>query len=181
MPAMTTAAAGVSTLASTAAISEAEHREICDFLYREARLADESRYAEWEALVEDDMVYWVPRGEGDYDMDKHVSITADNRSRLRTRIAQLATGKRHAQLPVSRMRRMVANIEIFRHEAGGYRTLSNFVLYELRRASTGQIEVWPGRVEHHLRRRPDGTLGMFYKKVMLIHGDEAMPSLAFII
>lgn len=165
----------------TAPISEAEHREVCDFLYLEARLADESRYADWEALVEDDMVYWVPRGEGDYDMDKHVSITADNRSRLRTRIAQLATGKRHAQLPVSRMRRMVANIEIFRHDSGDFRTLSNFVLYELRRASTGKIEVWPGRVEHHLRRRPDGTLGMYYKKVMLIHGDEAMPSLAFII
>jgi hypothetical protein len=36
-------------------------------------------------------------------------------------------------------------------------------------------------VEHHLRRRADGSLGMFFKKVVLIHGDEAVPSLAFII
>lgn len=164
-----------------AAIGADEHREICDFLYMEARLADESRYLEWEALVDEDMMYWVPRGEGDYDMNKHVSITADNRSRLRTRIAQLATGKRHSQLPVSRLRRVVSNIEISRHEAGGWRVLSNFVLYELRRSSTGKIEVWPGRVEHHLRRKPDGSLVMFFKKVMLIHGDEAVPSLAFII
>ena len=63
----------------------------------------------------------------------------------------------------------------------GWRVLSNFVLYELRRSSTGKIEVWPGRVEHHLRRKPDGSLVMFFKKVMLIHGDEAVPSLAFII
>ncbi len=158
-----------------------EYHEICGFLYMEARLADESCYAEWEALVEDDMVYWVPRGEGDYDMDKQVSITADNRPRLRTRIAQLATGKRHAQVPVSYMRRIISNIEAFPHPAGGYRVLSNFVLYELRRSSTRTIEIWPGRIEHHLRRRADGSLGMFFKKVVLINGDEAVPSLAFII
>lgn len=178
---MTSITAAIGTKQKTDVIGLEEHREVCDFLYREARLADESRYAEWEALVEDDMTYWVPRGEGDYDMNKHVSITADNRSRLRVRIAQLATGKRHAQLPVSRLRRVVSNIEIERHAQGGYRVLSNFVLYELRRSSTGQIEVWPGRVEHHLRRRSDGSLGMFFKKVFLIHGDEAVPSLAFII
>ena len=170
---MTNITAAVGSKQKADVIGLEEHREVCDFLYREARLADESRYAEWEALVEDDMTYWVPRGEGDYDMNKHVSITADNRSRLRTRIAQLMTGKRHAQLPVSPMRRLVSNIEIERHAQGGYRVLSNFV--------TGQIEVWPGRVEHHLRRRPDGSLGMFFKKVVLIHGDEAVTSLAFII
>jgi benzoate/toluate 1,2-dioxygenase subunit beta len=167
--------------AAPAAVSDRDYNAARDFLYLEARLADESRYLEWEALVEDDMVYWVPRGEGDFDIDKHVSITADNRSRLRTRIAQLATGKRHAQLPVSAMRRMVSNIEVAAWPEGGWRVLSNFVLYEMRRSSTGKMEVWPGRVEHRLRRRADGTLAMFYKKVMLVHGDEALPSLAFII
>jgi len=162
-------------------VSARAYDAVRDFLYLEARLADESRYLEWEALVDDDMVYWVPRGEGDFDMNKHVSITADNRSRLRTRIAQLATGKRHAQVPVSTMRRMVSNIEVFEEADGSLRALSNFVLYELRRASTGKLEVWPGRVEHRLRWRADGTLGMFLKKVMLVHGDEALPSLAFII
>jgi benzoate/toluate 1,2-dioxygenase beta subunit len=162
-------------------VAERDYGDVRDFLYLEARLADESRYLEWEALVEDDMVYWVPRGEGDYDMDKHVSITADNRSRLRTRIAQLATGKRHAQVPTSTMRRMVSNIEVARQADDSFHVLSNFVLYELRRSSTGKVEVWPGRVEHRLRRRADGTLGMFLKKVMLVHGDEALPSLAFII
>lgn len=162
-------------------VAERDYGDVRDFLYLEARLADESRYLEWEALVEDDMVYWVPRGEGDYDMERHVSITADNRSRLRTRIAQLATGKRHAQVPTSTMRRMVSNIEVARQADGSFHVLSNFVLYELRRSSTGKVEVWPGRVEHRLRRRADGTLGMFLKKVMLVHGDEALPSLAFII
>lgn len=167
--------------ATRVAVTDQEYNAARDFLYLEARLADESRYLEWEALVEHDMIYWVPRGEGDFDMDKHVSITADNRSRLRTRIAQLATGKRHAQLPVSAMRRIISNIEVMALPDGGWQVFSNFVLFEMRRSSTGKMEAWPGRTEHRLRRRADGTLGMFYKKVMLIHGDEALPSLAFII
>lgn len=167
--------------ATRAAVSDQEYNAARDFLYLEARLADESRYLEWEALVEHDMIYWVPRGEGDFDIDKQVSITADNRSRLRTRIAQLCTGKRHAQLPVSSMRRVVSNIEVTAWPDGGWQVLSNFVLYEMRRSSTGRMEVWPGRAEHRLRRRADGTLGMFYKKVVLIHGDDALSSLAFII
>ena len=41
-------------------VSEADHRAVADFLYREARLADEARYAEWLELWTDDAVYWVP-------------------------------------------------------------------------------------------------------------------------
>jgi 3-phenylpropionate/cinnamic acid dioxygenase small subunit len=166
---------------TTASVSQEEYRAICEFLYRDARLADESRYEEWEALVDDDMIYWVPRGEGGYDMNQHLSITADNRSRLRTRIAQLTTGERHAQLPPSKMRRVVANIEAEKDNATGeYRVFSNFVLYELRLSSTHTVEIWPGRVEHRLRWK-NNELKMFFKKVMLVHGDEAIPSLAFII
>ena len=52
-----------------------EYHHISAFLFREARLADESRYAEWESLVEDDMLYWVPRGEGEFDMNLDISTT----------------------------------------------------------------------------------------------------------
>ena len=45
-----------------AGLSEAERREVEAFLFLEARLADTSRYDEWEALVADDMHYWVPAG-----------------------------------------------------------------------------------------------------------------------
>ena len=33
------------------------------FIYLEARLADEARYDEWEALWADEARYWVPRHE----------------------------------------------------------------------------------------------------------------------
>jgi len=167
-------------LSNEMAITPEEHLSISAFLYREARLADESRYTEWESLVDDDMVYWVPRGEGNYDMNKHLSITADNRARLRTRIAQLNTGERHSQLPVSKMRRLISNIEVEKMADGEYQVFSNFVLYELRMSSTRTVEIWPGRIEHRLRCK-NNEFKMFYKKVMLVNGDEAIPSLAFII
>ncbi|MGH7343256.1 MAG: nuclear transport factor 2 family protein, partial [Candidatus Rokuibacteriota bacterium] len=39
--------------------------EIGQFLYREARLADEGEYDAWEALWTDDGVYWVPANGDD--------------------------------------------------------------------------------------------------------------------
>ena len=174
------ALADVRTPAAPLAVTLEDRREIEDFLFLEARLADESRYADWEALVDDDMIYWVPRGEGDYDMGTQMSIIADNRSRLHTRLAQLMTGERHAQLPVSLIRRVIGNVEIEKTSETEYRVFSNFVAYELRRASNNQTVVWPCRVEHRLRRKGDRIV-MFLKKVMIVHGDEAVGSLGFIL
>ena len=56
-------------------LSDAERREIEAFIAREALFADESRYSEWEALVDDDMVYWVPTLEGaQFEPGKKIAI-----------------------------------------------------------------------------------------------------------
>ncbi len=41
--------------------------EVEQFLYREARYADESDYDAWEALWTDDALYWVPANSADTD------------------------------------------------------------------------------------------------------------------
>lgn len=164
------------------AVTEAERREIEAFLYLEARLADESRYAEWEALVTEDMHYWVPKGPVDEAAADRLSYINDNRSRLATRIRQLQTGLRHAQTPVSPMRRIVSNIEILAADgsAGTYVTGSNFVLYELAVQSTGALRVWPGRATHRLRR-VEGRLRMAGKLVELVTASQPQPNLAFLL
>lgn len=161
-------------------VSRDERDEVEAFLYLEARLADESRYTEWEALVDDDMYYWVPLRDRDHDPSRKVSITSDNRARLANRIKQLNTGLRHAQLPPSPMRRLISNIEISHESDGVYLAGCNFVLYELRVQSTGQLQVWPGRTEYKLRRH-DGGLRMFFKKVMLVNATAPLPSIGFIL
>ena len=86
--------------------------EVEQLLFLEARLADESRYEEWLALMTDDVRYWVPSGPADYDPDTRISFVNDNRSRLETRVRQLLTGVRYAQTPPSPMRRVISNLEI---------------------------------------------------------------------
>src|ERR1700694_510736 len=87
-------------------------REVEQFLYREARLADEHAYDDWEALWTDDAIYWVPFGSDDSDPSTQMSVIYDNRSRISTRIKQSHTGKRHSQTPPSRLRRLISNVEL---------------------------------------------------------------------
>ena len=82
------------------------------FLYREARLLDEHDYGAWDALWTDDGVYWLPANGDGGDPETEMSIIYDNRSRIALRVKQLLTGRRYAQEPRSRLRRIISNIEI---------------------------------------------------------------------
>lgn len=161
-------------------VTEAELLLIEAFLYREARLADESRYDEWEALLTDDMQYWIPAGRIVDGAADQLSYVNDNRARLGTRLRQLRTGKRHAQTPISPMRRLVSNIEVLEVLDDGYRVGSNMVLYEVSAQATSTVRVWPGRVTHVLRRHDDG-LRMAAKTIELITAGLPQPNLAFLL
>lgn len=45
-------------------------RQVEQFLYREARYADEHDYDAWEALWTDDALYWVPASDPDAAPDR---------------------------------------------------------------------------------------------------------------
>jgi 3-phenylpropionate/cinnamic acid dioxygenase small subunit len=161
-------------------VSDADYRSAVEFLYREARLADESRHAEWLDLWTDDGVYWVPAtGDPDADPGRQISHIYDNRSRIATRVKLLQTGQRPSQTPVSSMRRIISNVEVA--AAGGELVAeSNFILDELAVQARPETHVWAGRTTHRLRR-VDGALKMSYKKVVLINAAEPLPNLAFLI
>lgn len=148
------------------------------FLFREARLQDEHRYEEWESLWADDGLYWVPACGDDIDPDKQVSFIYDNRARIAGRIRQLCTGRRHAQSPQSRLRRIVGNIEIESCGADGVRVGSNFLVSEFRR---GAYRQWAGRAVHVLRPQDEGGFRMVLKKVLLVDNDGPIDTLAFLI
>ena len=158
------------------------------FLYREARFADEGDYDAWEALWTDDALYWVPvGGEGD-DPQGRMSVIYDNRSRISTRLKQLRTGKRYAQAPPSNLRRLLSNIEFLggRGNPDGGIDLevgANFLAIESRSRGT---RLWGGRTTYRLRRRgPDlqdlQDLQLAYKKVVLVDNDQPLPTLGFLI
>ena len=98
-------AGGAGGVDDTAELTRAEVEE---FLFLEARLADESDYDGWESLWTEDAIYWVPAGQADADPRERVSVIFDNRSRIATRLNQLRTGRRYAQSPPSGLRRVVS-------------------------------------------------------------------------
>jgi 3-phenylpropionate/cinnamic acid dioxygenase small subunit len=150
--------------------------DVAAFVHLEARLADEAHYTEWEALWDDDGVYWVPM-DPDHDPTVNLSYIYDNRRRIRSRVAQLNTGVRHAQTPPSVMRRMITNLEVLARQGDIVEIGANFVLYEYREVMT----VWPGRVLYRIRRIPDGPLRLVAKTVHLVHAGGPLPNLAFLI
>ncbi len=155
-----------------------DYRQIEQFIYREARLADENAYDEWLAMWADDALYWVPANIDDPDPSKHISTIYDNRKHLEQRIKRLKSGMAHAQAPVSRMRRVISNVEIAEHPDGIVEAQSNFILGELRR---GHQDVFIGRAIHRLR--PDGAGGyrIAEKKVLLLNNDGFIDNLTFLI
>jgi len=152
-------------------------RAVEQFLYREARLCDEHRFAEWESLWTDDATYWVPANGDDIDPTRQVSVLFDNRARIATRIRQLESGKRHAQSPPSRLARLVGNVEVLADDGGEVTVASVFTIHESRSRGT---TVWAGRYEHVLRRTDDG-LRMLRKTARLVDNDKPIPTLAFLI
>lgn len=152
-------------------------REVEQFVYREARLADEQRYDEWEALWTEDAIYWVPANDDDADPERQMSIIFDNRSRIGTRIRQLHTGKRHSQSPPSRLRRIVSNVELMGRDGDDVRAGANFLIYESRERG---ITLWAGRSEYALRPTEDG-LRMAAKKVILVNNDRPLDTMSFLV
>lgn len=168
----TTAGAATNGAATTPDI-----RVIEQFLYREARFADAHAFDDWEGLWTDDGLYWVPANGDDIDPMRMMSIIHDNRSRIRTRIKQLNTGRRLSQEPRSRLRRVVSNVEVIGTHGEDIVVEANFVLVESRERAT---EVWAGRYTYRLRM-VEGELRMAYKKVALVDNSRAIATLSFLI
>jgi 3-phenylpropionate/cinnamic acid dioxygenase small subunit len=153
-------------------------QQVEEFLYREARLMDEHRYAEWLTLwAEDAAYYWVPCNDDDIDPTREVSIIYDDRERLVQRIDRLISGSVLAQDPRPRMRRIVSNVEIRTTDAASLGVTANFVLATAR-GTTQQL--WAGQSIYVLRRDGD-ALRIVSKKVLLINSDQEMPLLQFLI
>lgn len=150
---------------------------VAQFLFREALLADEHRYDEWEALwAEENTLYWVPI-RPDVDPESEVSYIYDNRARLASRIRQLNTGMRHAQTPQSSLRRVISNIEIEAGDGDEVTAHSNFMLMEARR---GVQYVWAGRTTHELVMNGE-SFRIRSKTINLVDAEGPIGTLAFLI
>jgi 3-phenylpropionate/cinnamic acid dioxygenase small subunit len=154
--------------------------DVQQFLFLEARLQDDHEYAAWETLWTDDGVYWIPANTADgteVDPEREMSILYDNRSRIRLRIKQLLTGRRHTQEPKSQLRRIIGNIELLSVDAKEIRVGANSMIFE---SSIRDDTIWSSRNEYVLRYESEG-LKMAFKKVTLANNNRAIFTLSFLV
>lgn len=153
-------------------------REVEEFLFKEAALADANEYEKWFALWSQDLVYWVPCNADDISPAKEVSLIFDDRSRLEERIFRLQTKHAHSQSPKSTLTRTVGNITLENFDATSGGTVhSRFFLAEVR---LGRTTVWAGRQVFTLER-VNGTFKIRQKNVFLVNNDSVMGNLTFLI
>lgn len=157
------------------------HHRVEQFLFREARLADDSDYSAWLALFADDATFWVPRGRADYNPTLRLSYINDNRARLETRVRQLETGVRWAQSPPSTLARAITNVSVTGvGDDGTISVASNVVIREYAGQGAGELRTWAGRVSHELQ--PDGDSFLIRSKIVELVGSErSLPTLGFLL
>lgn len=138
--------------------------EVTEFLYREADLLDERRYAEWLDLLADDYQYAMPlRMNVSYDdiADREQTREGteicwfdEDKATTQLRVTQLATGRHWAEEPVSRVSHLVTNIRLESSAPPEVEVSCRFVVYRNRVADESDFLV--GRRKDRLRRTGDG-------------------------
>ena len=141
--------------------------EIESFLIAEARLLDERRWDDWLALFAEDGWYWVPLEEGQASPRDTVSLIYDDRRLLETRIRRLAEAALHAQTPVSRTSRIVANPTVEAEDGNEVTIRAKFEMIEYRRDAR---RVFAGTTWHRLLRQ-GGGFRILWKRVDLVDCD----------
>jgi biphenyl 2,3-dioxygenase beta subunit len=134
-------------------------QEVEQFLYFEAELLDDRRFADWYLLCADDIHYWMParrnRTSRELEYENAKSGEAahfdENKRSLGWRVTQLGTGTHWAEDPPSRTRHLVTNVRIReRNAAGEFDVRSNFLCY--RNRLEDEVDIWAGERQDVLRR-----------------------------
>ena len=122
-------------------------REIEEFLYDEANLLDERRFKEWLDTLAEDLRYFMPMEynvkAGEHatreltQRDKHMSWFNEGKWTLTKRAEQILTGVHWAEEPLSRVCRMVSNVQLTAIETNAQgemevATSSRFLIYQNR-------------------------------------------------
>lgn len=141
--------------------------EIAAFLYHEAELLDARRYADWLALLAEDIRYWMPMRRNvradalDREFTREgtdVNWLDEGKETLIRRVRQIETGIHWAEEPLSRICHIVANVQLTEarpspEAAREAAVTSRFLIYRNRVETETDILV--GKREDLLRRAGD--------------------------
>jgi len=151
------------------------HKEIIDFVIREARLLDEKRFDEWYELFADDGFYWVPLTPGQPDPLQHNSLAYEDKLLLKLRVERLKSPRAFSQQPASRCHHLLQTPEIEKmDEAKGEALTRTQMIYTETRGDESQryaATAW------HSLVRIDNKLFIQLKRIDILNSDAALPSI----
>jgi 3-phenylpropionate/cinnamic acid dioxygenase small subunit len=164
-------------MAMTAA--DVTRQQLIDLVLLEARLLDEVRYDEWNALFADDGIYWVPLVPDQPEGLDHTSHLYEDKLLRELRIERLKSPRAFSQQPRSRSHHLLQlpSVEVFEPAANRFVTRSQFHYTE---AQGDEVNFFVGTVLHHVCVR-DGALRIVLKRVNLLNCDAALPAVQLFI
>jgi len=160
-------------------MTDTTRQDLIDFVVKEARLLDEKRYEEWNALFTDDAIYWLPLVPNQPDGINHTSHLYEDKLLRDLRIERLKGPRAFSQQPPSRCHHLLQTptVENFDAAANIHVVRTEFHYTE----SQGDgLQFYVGHFVHHLAVQ-DGRLRMRHKRVNLINPDAALPAVQLFI
>jgi 3-phenylpropionate/cinnamic acid dioxygenase small subunit len=155
-------------------------RAVEEFLYREALLLDEKRWAEWLELYTEDCFYWVPSVVGQADPINTISLFAENRMMMEMRVIRVTHPRAFSQEFPTRTSHVVGSVMLEPDGAtdatGGIDTKAELAVRSAQHILEYRKEdqrLFGGTVRHWLRREGDG-FKIALKRIDLINCDAPM-------
>lgn len=136
--------------------------DINQFYIDEAWLLDERKYKEWLELLDEDILYYMPRRKNVYRREiereipprgTDIAYFEDTKQAMYVRVARLETGMAWSDDPPSRTRHLVGNLKVELLENGDVATKSAFIIY--RSHLETDEDIYAGGRDDILRRKGD--------------------------
>lgn len=145
--------------------------DLIDFIYAEARMLDEGRFADWLALWLSEGHYWMPLDYRQTDPETVTSLLYEDNFMLRLRVERLEGERTFSQKPKSRCHHVLNRpfVDVFDPAANHYVTTTAMHYVETRLDDQQLLAV----TARHELKVIDGAILIANKRVDLLNCDAA--------
>jgi 3-phenylpropionate/cinnamic acid dioxygenase small subunit len=167
--------------ARPARAGDVTERELADFVVREARLLDEKRYEEWNALFTDDAIYWVPLTPGQPEGLEHTSHLHEDKLLRELRIERLKSPRAFSQQPPTRSLHLLQAPTVEPEDAARPDERVVRTVFQYIESQGDELNAFFAICWHRIVVDASGALRMTQKRVDLINSDAALPAVQLFI
>ena len=155
-------------------------RQLIDFDVHDARLLDEKRYEEWNALFTDEGVYWVPLVPNQPEGLDHTSHLYEDKLLRELRIERLKSPRAFSQQPPTRSLHLLQTPTVEPADPSHAGECLVRTVFQYTESQGDEMNTFVGVCWHRLVVE-DGALRIRQKRADLINSDAALPAVQLFI